>query len=315
MRRTSSIDITWPDGTGAPASVRGRARDVYTAFAGASPTCLAEDGFFARASEDREILSIDCEPKRERISELLHLPAGASLRQTLAACLPDEREAGSPLYLLLDDLPAAILVAPWVWARWGIDNLEHRVSSEQRIQFIQSYQASIEGVCIGFRPGSSALTADPGKTRGHKPVVSVVHPADPAGWHSLPHDDGMSMRRVRRIDVWRDDLIRIDASFQDSGSVPDGGRVAVHEYTVRVTADPVALNVLSVDAVPHVLPHPECPAAVDNVAGVVGCPLPDLRRIVPKMLRRTAGCTHLNDALRALSEVPQLLQSLDRCEA
>ena len=36
------------------------------------------------------------------------------------------------------------------------------------------------------------------------------------------------------------------------------------------------------------------------------------RRVVLEKLRGTAGCTHLNDALRALAEVPQLVKLLER---
>jgi len=36
----------------------------------------------------------------------------------------------------------------------------------------------------------------------------------------------------------------------------------------------------------------------------------DLRKTVLSKLAGTAGCTHLNDVLRALAEVPQLLEKL-----
>jgi hypothetical protein len=39
-------------------------------------------------------------------------------------------------------------------------------------------------------------------------------------------------------------------------------------------------------------------------------PLPELREKVLAELKGTAGCTHLNDALRALAEVPALVQHL-----
>jgi hypothetical protein len=40
--------------------------------------------------------------------------------------------------------------------------------------------------------------------------------------------------------------------------------------------------------------------------------LADLRQLVLERLRGTAGCTHLNDALRALAEVPHLVALLER---
>ena len=42
----------------------------------------------------------------------------------------------------------------------------------------------------------------------------------------------------------------------------------------------------------------------------VASPLPELREKVLVELRGTAGCTHLNDALRALAEVPVLVHRL-----
>lgn len=44
-----------------------------------------------------------------------------------------------------------------------------------------------------------------------------------------------------------------------------------------------------------------------NMGKLVGRDLPALREIVLDELRGVAGCTHLNDALRALADVPVLL--------
>jgi hypothetical protein len=40
---------------------------------------------------------------------------------------------------------------------------------------------------------------------------------------------------------------------------------------------------------------------------MIGTPLRELRQEVLERLRGTLGCTHLNDVLRALAEVPQML--------
>jgi Protein of unknown function (DUF2889) len=50
--------------------------------------------------------------------------------------------------------------------------------------------------------------------------------------------------------------------------------------------------------------------AVANVGRLVGTPLTRLRTVVLERLRTTGGCTHLNDALRALAEVPILARHL-----
>jgi hypothetical protein len=70
------------------------------------------------------------------------------------------------------------------------------------------------------------------------------------------------------------------------------------------------LQLLSVEAEPRVLPFVECPGAAMNASRLLGTPLPELRDRVLAELKGTAGCTHLNDALRALAEVPVLVKHL-----
>ena len=123
------------------------------------------------------------------------------------------------------------------------------------------------------------------------------------------------MRRARRIDVRLDDAIVIDAAFQDSATTPAGGRAAVHEYSLTMTADPRSLAVLSLQAEPRILPQPECPSATANLSRLLGTPLPELREKVFAELKGTAGCTHLNDALRALADVPMLVKRLQEASA
>ena len=119
------------------------------------------------------------------------------------------------------------------------------------------------------------------------------------------------MQRARRIDVWRNgDEIGIDAMFRDSCWTPDGTEVAVHEYRLDATADADTLVVTSVTAEPRVLPYPECPGAAPNVVRMIGVPMADLRKEVLARLRSTDCCTHLNDALRSLAEVPVLVAAL-----
>jgi hypothetical protein len=122
----------------------------------------------------------------------------------------------------------------------------------------------------------------------------------------------MSMRRARRTDAWlQDGLIVIDAMFQDSCTTPAGGRVAVHEYQVRAEALPGTFDLVSVSASPRVLPFGECPKAVAGIEAMLGTRLPDLRDEVIARLHTTHGCTHLNDELRALAEVPAMISHLD----
>jgi hypothetical protein len=162
-------------------------------------------------------------------------------------------------------------------------------------------------------PGSSGLAPDGTSRWTHRtqPVEPLDAGDDLLAWHRLPAIRVLSMRRARRIDVWRSGAqIRVDAMFQDSSTRPEGGRIAVHEYTLTATADLESMTLARVVPVPRVLPYPECPLAVRQVGALVGAPLADLRSVVLERLSGVAGCTHLNDALRALADVPDLVAAL-----
>lgn len=166
-------------------------------------------------------------------------------------------------------------------------------------------------VCTGFAAGSSALMADGGAApnQNARSVPPLAHPDDPLSWQPLTFHNGPSMRRARRIDVWRDaDLLHIDATFQDSASEVTGARTAVHEYALSATARDGVL--LAVEAEPRVLPYRECPGAALNMVRVIGMSLEDARSAVLASLPGPLGCTHLNDALRALADVPLLAAAL-----
>jgi hypothetical protein len=49
---------------------------------------------------------------------------------------------------------------------------------------------------------------------------------------------------------------------------------------------------------------------VHNARRLIGARLPEMRDAVLGQLRGPEGCTHLNDALRALAEVPKLTEYL-----
>jgi hypothetical protein len=208
--------------------------------------------------------------------------------------------------LALDDISGASLVSAWAWACWQPD-WQARMA-EMKAQMPSDQRALRENVCMGLATGSSGLSLS---TAGAV-AVSLRNPADPDGWHAFPEPTGCSFRRARRIDVWHDGAIRIEAHFQDTATTPDGGRAAIHEYSLSASADPDTLELLSLEPVPHVLPFPECPAAVHNARALVGTRLPAMRERVLAELRGTAGCTHLNDVLRALTDVPVLVRGLVR---
>lgn len=309
IRRTSTIDTSWPEGYGQPMVMQGQARDIWTPADGGAPITLAEDRYTILASPRREILSIEVTPDRPEAQQLVGVRAGGESRSELMQIMANERIKGSPLYLILDDFAGASLVAGWVWSRW-VDDWRAMAEKAGMVK-TAGKGGNMEGVCSGFAPGSSALLrADPSKNQSSADVPSLLNPGDPEGWHVLAVQDGVGMRRARRIDVLRDgDGLMIDVGFQDSGTSPDGGdRIAIHEYQVTARATDGLLAELKVDA--RILPFRECPGAVGHAQRMLGTPLAELRSKVLETLPGTLGCTHLNDVLRSMAEVPQLLAFL-----
>jgi hypothetical protein len=268
---------------------------------------LAEDLIHARVRSDRTILEISSDPVRPQIGDLVGARGGGKLRGLLAQVVPDELALGTPLYLLLDDLSGATLVAGFAFSQWP--DLMPAEYTERRRDGMSKRR--MEGICTGFSPGSSALDNDDPNRAVHRirGVEPVTNPDDPLGWHEVPEVADISMRRSRRIDVRVGDVIEINAFFQDSCTVPAGGRIAVHEYQIEATAS-LDGELLTLSADPRVLPFAECPLAVLNVDHLLGSSLRDLRTTVLERLKGTLGCTHLNDALRALAEVPILVEPL-----
>lgn len=338
VRRTSSIDMTWPDGRMDEMHMLGRARDIYTHEEGGQPIVLAEDAFKARIGATRVINDIEVSPPRKHIGKLVGQRGGGHLRAVLDEALHEERTNATPLYLLLDDISGASLVGGWAWSRWtqrwgagadgpdtpppsippiptilpspSIDMTAVSVANPNAPQFTPR---SMENTCTGFRANATSLRSD-GVASPHQsatPVGLMSNPNDPAGWHEVLHTKDVSMRRARRIDIWiEDDVIEIEGAFQDSATSPSGTRIAVHEYGLRAAADLETGKLISISADPRILPYADCPAAVLNVGRLIGASMRDLRRTVLEMLRKTAGCTHLNDTVRSLAEVPILAQRL-----
>ncbi len=310
VRRTTSIDTHWPDGRDQPAAFVARSRDVMTHTDG-SATVLDAHEITGRASLQRQILTLRGDPDAGLLQRLEGLRAGGQLRAELRQIFPEpsQREAG--LYLLLDDLAGATLVSSWAWFAW--DGYSEALGNVVRGADISGWNGSMRGICIGLRDGSSALDAHgfPKMEEQYSAAVpDLTHPDDPDGWHPFPSLPAATMRRARWIDVWREEEnIVAQSGFQDSGARRKGGRQAIHEYRVRATISADG-RILDLTATPHVLPHGDCPAAVLNLGRLVGGRLLDLRDMVPQLLAKEQGCTHLNDVVRALAGVSGLARHL-----
>ena len=303
VRRTTTMDFTWPDGLGGDTVLDGRGRDLRTNGDGTA-TVLAEASLGMVTDPRRIIREIGSDPGLPQLRGLAGESAMPGYRRRLAGI--GATAVGTPLYQLLDDVPGATLVSGAAWQRWyDMDRyLELKADVTQRI---------MTDVCTGYQHGSSALNLD-GTLRWRQerqPAVDIDAVTDDLGWHRHARPPGVTMRRARRIDVWVvGQVIHVDAFFQDSSSLPEGGRQAIHEYTLTAQADLETGTVRALTPVPRVLPYDECPLAVRNVAALAGLPLSDARGAVLERLRGPLGCTHLNDMLRSLADVPGLARRL-----
>lgn len=310
VRRTTSIDSDWPEGLGQLWQMTGRARDLLTPSDDGEATVLAAAEYRIMASPAREIMSIEATPDHPRLPDMIGVRAGGASRLALNEKLGEIR--GGPLFQILDDFAGASLVAEWIWSHWSDD--WSAKSSNTVLRATADKTNRMLNICTGFAEGSSAMHAD-GTPNLHNQssarIGPLAHPGDDLGWHVMPSQHGPQARRSRRIDIWREDgLIKVDASLQDSGTDPDGGRRAVHEYRLFADVDSTTNRLVALQALPHILPFQECPGAVAKATGMIGQDVVTFRESVIETLPSTLGCTHLNDMLRALADVPELARQL-----
>lgn len=306
VRRTSTLDFDYLDGLGSTGRVRGRARDLLTTDGGTR--VLADDVLRATIGEGRVYESLFTFPDRPALQAMVGERGPGSSRRAMSALVPEDRDSGTPLYLLLDDLPGIALVSGQLSVEW--------LTQDERAQRSTGRFAGVRvNMCSGYADGSDAIEAASQGLMTHqvRPVRPLVRADDSLAWHAhQPETDEPAMRRARRIDVWVDDVIHVDAFFQDSCTTPSGVRIAVHEYVLAATADAATGVVLTLTADPRILPFDACPAAAANVDRLIGVPLGEFRQAVLDRLPGALGCTHLNDALRALAEVPILASALQQ---
>jgi hypothetical protein len=314
LRRTSSLDVTWPEGQGGPIRVIGRARDFLSRRHDAAGRTVAEEGFEALFGPDWKLRTIVASRPRSELDRLIGQSGGGGFRKALREAIPGDQARAAPLALVLDDVPGAVIVSSVAWSPWDPD-WSRRAFGDLPIAELLKMR---EGVCIGHAPGSSAQDPDHDRSIGDNPQAADLPRADePDGWHAMLSQAGSpGFRRLRRIDVTcGGEQIVIDGEFQDSATRPEGGRIAVHEYGFAVIAERASHAILSIETDPRVLPYGECPSVSANLPRLHGQRLDDLRRAVPASLPGAAGCTHLNDALRGLADVPALLHHLGTSRA
>jgi hypothetical protein len=319
-RRTSTVDMLRPDGLLGNLLVDARARDVYTGKDGRIQTrdetrLTAEIDYVGGAT----LRSLVGEPAEPRLAALVGAGVRGGFRGRVQEALPEQYEQATRLHLLLDDFPVATLVSGYAMGAGGI----HPPSAAlDRI--------AVADQCSGWRTGGTIMLGIqrdrliPVVTGPVAPEVAAVRPTAsvlggeqiPAGadaWHDRPALSAHAVRRARRLDVWRDGGIRdggiveFDSLYRDSHVDAEGLETVIHEWTVRGQVDPDTLTILNLVATPRVLPWVECPSAAASADRLVGRDVRTLRPLVRAELRGISTCTHLNDQLRELADVPALL--------
>jgi hypothetical protein len=305
-RRTTSIDMLRPDGLRGRLVLVGRGRDLWTAADG-SAHVLRTAGFEAEVdfTGDWSLRALRTDPDRPALAAVLGSNAGSGLRGRIAAADPGLTAASGLLLQLLDDIPVTTLVSGLAFAA-GTRALEGQAPGppEGRSLFGRD-------MCAGFADGGTIMAElDAGN---HPPLPTGPRAGDlltedPLAWHDLPPLDRHATRRVRRIDVVPGAEIRVDVLFRDSYVREDGVETAIHEYDVVLTGADGAITAIT--ATPRALPWVECPVAAASADRLVGVRFDGLRAHVRHTFGGTSTCTHLNDTLRSLEAVPELLDLL-----
>jgi hypothetical protein len=310
VRRTMSIDIGPRRGFSAALDMTGLARDIRTGGKGDDDVSIVSEASVAAGFDmSRQLVSLETTPAAAWVDALIGARAGGGFRRHLDGVVP-EAEAGSLLRQVLDDMPAAALISGYAWLR-----LARREGHDPGGLVPADLLSRMTDLCSGWRAGGVAV--DSIETHHGMPIQDcppspVDDGSDAWAWHTMAPLDRDWMRRRRCLDVSVDDAggFSIWAMFRDTVGEEDGDEVVLHEYAV--TASGVGSVVGAVSAEPRVLPFPECPAAALAVGDLVGCELAELSTSVPDLLTGIRSCTHLNDLLRALGGVADLVTQANR---
>src|SRR5947208_1912090 len=126
VRRTMSIDVSWPEGEDGDRLFVGRCRDYRTPADGGSGKTLDGAEFRATLSQDKTITSITARPTPAHVEQLNGVRAGNHLRLFIKETMPELIARAEPIYLPLDDLSGTSLVSAFAWSQWH-DNWQERI--------------------------------------------------------------------------------------------------------------------------------------------------------------------------------------------
>ncbi len=319
LRRTASQQSHFPDGLAGQYEMNCRARDLFT---GASPEqgrAIGEDWLVARMRMDTVAESIAASRRDDELARLGGLRVGGPLRKAVAETMPEEIAGSTRLFRMIDDMAGGAFLSCAAWQTWlegGMNAFSQAIGGPSVMDF------QMEGMCISYSPGSPALLPDGRQNEdfAYRSIgrIAVDRDGDPRDWHELRwFEDQPNQSRLRTMDVWREGgKVHVLFGFQDSSAFPGTDlRRLFHEYRGLAVVDPEGFVLEQVEMEFGSLPYTTCHAAALTPEHLVGRSLADFRTTVIDVLKGTRGCTHLNDSLRTLQDVPELVRSLDRCLA
>jgi Protein of unknown function (DUF2889) len=300
VRRTSHVDMSFE---GELLRLAGAARDMVTTSATEITAGYGEVD--ALLDGERRLRELRTVPEHDGASRLLGAPIGSGFRAAVARAVPDEVAGGTPLALLLDDLPVASLISGYAQLYGGLA-APVIADLSPRADICSGWRR--DGTMMdAARTGSGLLTIGP-----IAPSLADEHAADPLGWHDIGPLSPGAMRRRRLIDVHPDGgRWRITAMFRDSHLDDERVETILHEYSLTAEVDASTGTIVGCAAVPRVLPWVECPVAAASADRLAGTAIDEVRDRVRAEFRGTSTCTHLNDLLRSLGDVPTLVTLLD----
>jgi hypothetical protein len=300
--RLTSIDVVRGDGV----ALTGHGVDHLfrsgPADGEAAASIMAEVGFTATADDQAALTGIRTRPDFPAVAGLKGRRIAGGFRAALTQ-LQTISPAARLLRRLLWELPILVPVSGQTWL---LDHPAARADIPMDLRGVDQ--------CSGWRAGGEMLlqiAATDGVLRMPlgPPVQGPV--LSPAPWAAmLPPLPPWATRRARATAVSRSETgARVEASYRDSYSDPDGVERALHEWHVGVDIDGEG-RFVELQADPGRLPWRECPSAQASAAMLAGHRADEVERVIARKFKGIGTCTHLDDTLRSLTEVPDLLALL-----
>jgi hypothetical protein len=292
-RRTSHIDVERLGSSSREGMrLRGTAKDSVTDSNG-SPRIVAEAALEAELGPERVLRSLKTTPVVPPGLEGRTVAAG--FRSEVDRVLNAEARKQTPLYLLVDDLPVASLIAGYADLYLGPVTPGRGLKAD---------------ICAGWSSDGKMLRTLSEIGQLPVPVGPPTPPADADD--DIPKQAPSTMRRRRIVDVTAGDEFTVRAMFRDTHADEEGVERVLHEYELEAAVDRERAAFTRCVATPKVLPWPECPSAAASASRIVGRSVTEVREFVRANLRGIETCTHLNDLLRSLADVAPLMKVLGR---